>query len=104
MKFTNKQKQKSYWINTNKKQLTLIICSNLLDILLYTFCDSSKAEEKTKIPKRKIALHSQLIPLNFASLEREKLNTFFFFQKQKKKVNKRKINSRFCKCLFMITI
>lgn len=64
--------------------------------------------EKEKKKKELIVLHSLLIPLNFALSEKRKLNTLwiFVFEKQKKKLTKEKEkkNSRFCKCLFMITI
>lgn len=61
--------------------------------MFYTFCHSSKAAEEKKKPKgSKIVLHSQLIPLNFASLEQEKLNTpwNFFFQKTEKESKQKK--------------
>lgn len=46
-------------------------------------------KEKQKQKGTKIVLHSQLIPLNFASLEKEKLNTLWIsFKKKKKKKEK----------------
>lgn len=55
--------------------------------MFYTFCHSSKAaEKKKKKPKRKIVLHSQLIALNFAWLEKKKnwIHCDFFFSKTEK--------------------
>lgn len=67
--------------------------------------ESCEQEKKKKKKKELIELHSLLIPLNFALSVKENIKYIvnLCLSKNKTKTEKTK-HSRFCKCLFMITI